>query len=690
MLPTMVQDGVNPLLSVQHPIAFDQVRASHVEPAFDALLKEARERIAALAEGDGPLTYEATLGALESITERVGRVIRVVGHLESVVTTPELRAAYTAVQPKVSEFFSSIPMNPGLFRRLKAYAETDEAKSLDPTRARHLEQELDYFRREGAELDSAGKARLSELNVALTEITTTFSQHVLDATNAFDLVIEDRARLAGLPERAIAAAKMSAEDKGVSGYRFTLQAPSFIPVLTHLDDATLRERMYRAYNTRAASGEHDNRDLVEQILKLRQEKAALLGYGTFADLVTVRRMAKTGQAARDFIDGLRDRSQAAFDAENAELDAFRKALEGPGAAPLASWDIAYYAEKQRKERFDFDEEALRPYFPLHNVLTGLFDLCERLYGIRVTETTDVPTWHETVSAYAVKDADGSQLGVFYADLFPRETKRDGAWMNGFITGQPMGEQAFGPHVGLICANLTPAVGDTPALLAHREVETVFHEFGHLLHHMLTRVPVQSLAGTNVAWDFVELPSQIMENFCWERASLDLFARHHETGETIPDVLFERMTRARTYRGANAMMRQLGFASLDLAMHMDRGPALVAGTADGDILAYARKVSQPFAAAPLIDDYAMVLGFGHLFADAVGYAGGYYSYKWAEVLDADAFSRFREGGLFSREVGMAFRDTILARGDSRDPMDLFVEFMGRAPEQQALLERAGIR
>jgi oligopeptidase A len=346
--------------------------------------------------------------------------------------------------------------------------------------------------------------------------------------------------------------------------------------------------------------------------------------------------------------------------------------------------VGYYAEKQRVALYDFDEEALRPYFALDNVLTGLFELVNRLYGISVETADGLPVWHEAVRPYRVRDADGAELGVFYADFFPRDEKRGGAWMNAFITGQPLAD-GWTPHVGLICANVTPPVGDQPSLLGHREVETIFHEFGHLLHHMLTRTEVRALAGTNVAWDFVELPSQIMENWCWERESLDLFARHHATGEPIPDSLFGPMSRARTYRGANAMMRQLGFGLVDLRLHMDYDPQH-----DGDVVDFSRAVLSEFAPTPLPSDHAMITGFGHLFAHPVGYAGGYYSYKWAEVLDADAFDRFKKAGLFSREVGLEFRNKILARGDSRDPMELFKDFMGREPRLEPLLQRSGIR
>ena len=677
----MSADAVtNPLLALEHPLPFDRIQAEYVEPAVEQLLGESRARLAKLEQADpesGPLTYQATLLAFEESTLPLERAMTVVGHLESVATTPQLRAAYNAVQPKVSALMSTIPMSPGLFRMLTDYAQTAEAKQLDPTRARFLSKTIDWFKREGAGLSPEGKQRLEQLNVELTEITTRFSQHVLDSTNAFEMIVDDVARLAGLPERAINAARASAEQKGKPGYRFTLQAPSYIPLLTYAHDRALREQAYRAMNTRATATPFDNRELVARILELRREKARLLGYQHFVDLVLHDRMAHDGARARSFIADLEQRTRAAFEAENAALQRFA------GVEPLQPWDVAYYSEKQRLALYDFDEEELRAFFPLERVLSGLFAIVQRLYGIAVDEVHDLPVWHPGVRSFRIRDADGSLLGFFYADFFPREEKRDGAWMNAFVTGEAT-THGYTPHVGLICANVTPPLGEAPALLGHREVETVFHEFGHLLHHMLSRVPVRSLAGTNVAWDFVELPSQIMENFCWEREALDLFARHYKSAATIPEALYQKMRRARAYRGANDMMRQLGFATLDLELHTQFD-----STRDGDVVVRARELMSRFAPAALPSEYAMVLGFGHLFAHPVGYAGGYYSYKWAEVLDADAFSRFASEGVFSENVGKAFRERILSRGDSRDPMDLFKDFMGREPDLRALLVRSGI-
>ncbi|HET6586009.1 MAG TPA: M3 family metallopeptidase, partial [Nannocystaceae bacterium] len=395
------------------------------------------------------------------------------------------------------------------------------------------------------------------------------------------------------------------------------------------------------------------------------------------------RMAKTGARATAFVAELRERTEAAFAREQADLLAFRREIEGPQAPRLEPWDVAYWAEKQRRMLYDFDEEALRPYFALPRVVEGVFAVAQRLYGVTFEPEPALPVWHPDVQTYRILDQDGARLGAFYVDPFPRETKRDGAWMNGLLTGR-LTERGLEPHLGLVCANVTPPLPDRPALLDHREVETIFHEFGHLLHHLLSRTTVRSLGGTNVAWDFVELPSQIMENWCWEREALDLFARHFETGETIPEPLFAAMQRARTFRAASAMMRQLGFCDVDLTLHTAWDEQ-----DNADVVGVARRIMQRYSPTALPPEYAMIAGFGHLFAHPVGYAAAYYSYKWAEVLDADAFDRFLQEGLFSRTVGDSFRRNILEQGDTRDPAELYRAFRGRDPDVRPLLRRSGL-
>jgi len=669
----------NPLLELRRPIPFDQIREEHMEPAVRALLAEATAAIDAIAASQGPYTYDSTLGALERSSEKLELVMSLIEHLESVSTTPALRAAYNAVLPDVSALWSSIPLNPGLWRVLVEFSNTPEAAALEPTRRRFLDKTLADFRRSGAQLDSDKKEQLKAIDRELSLITTRFSQNVLDSSNEFEILVEDEAGLAGLPDSAKQAARDNAQHKGKSGYRFTLQAPSLTAVLTHADDRGFREQIWRAQNTRATSGEHDNRPIVAKILELRKAKANVLGFRDFADFQLDDRMAKTGADAKRFIDELRERTESAFERENRELFSFRKELEGESAPALEPWDVTYYAEKLRRARFALDEEELRAYFPAELALKGAFTLAERLYDVRIEPVSGVPVWDPEVRAYRLLDSANVELGTFYVDLYPRETKRSGAWMHGLVAAVPPAA-----NLAVFCLNASPPAGGKPSLLLHRDVETLFHEFGHLLHHCLSRVSVRSLAGTRVAQDFVELPSQIMENWCSEREALDLFARHYETNEPLPTVLLSRMNAARTFRAANMQMRQLGFAAVDLALHIDYSPEK-----DGDVLAYARDILQKHAVAPFPEDYAMLAGFLHLFGHPVGYAAGYYSYKWAEVLDADAFGRFKEEGVLSRSVGLQFRDRVLARGDSQDPMDLFVAFRGRKPRVDALLKRQGL-
>ncbi|HEY1537637.1 MAG TPA: M3 family metallopeptidase [Polyangiaceae bacterium] len=669
----------NPLLQPTFPIPFDAIREQHMEPAVRALLAEANAAVDAVAASPGPYTYDSTLGALERASEKLELAMSLIEHLESVATTPALREAYNAVLPDVSALWSSIPLNPGLWRTLNEFSKTPEAAALEPTRRRFLDKSLADFRRSGAQLDQEKKERLKAIDRELSLITTRFSQNVLDSTNDFEILIEDEAALAGLPDSARAAARDSAQQKGKPGYRFSLQAPSLIAVITYAADAGLREKIWRAQNTRATEGEHDNRPIIAKILELRKEKANVLGFKDFADFQLDDRMAKKGADAQKFIDELRERTQAAFERENRELYAFRQELEGQAAPALEPWDVTYYAEKLRKARFALDEEELRAYFPAELAVRGAFTLAERLYGVRIEPVLGVPVWDPEVRAYRIIDEANIELGTFYVDLYPRENKRGGAWMHGLIATVPPQ-----PNLAVFCLNASPPAGGKPSLLLHRDVETLFHEFGHLLHHCLSRVSVRSLAGTRVAQDFVELPSQIMENWCSEREALDLFARHYESNLPLPSVLLERMNAARTFRAANMQMRQLGFASVDLALHIDYTPER-----DGDVMQYAKAILAKHAVAPLPDDYAMLAGFSHLFGHPVGYAAGYYSYKWAEVLDADAFGRFKAEGVLSRKVGLEFRDRLLSKGDSQDPMDLFVAFRGRKPSVDALLERQGL-
>jgi len=673
----------NALLNDDFPIAFDRVAPDAVGASIDALLQQAQVQIDALCSLSEPPSFENLMLPLEALTHQLSRAMAVVGHLESVSTTEALRDAYNEAQPRVSAFISKIPLSAPLWKVVQRYADSAEAKGLKGPRARYVQKTVAYFKRHGAELEARAKERLAEIDIELTTLTLRYSQNVLDATQAFSLLIEDDEQLAGLPESARAAARQSARDKGQQGWRFTLQAPSYAALMTHLDDATIRERSYRAMSTRATEGEHDNRSIAAQVLALRTEKASLLGYTSFADLVLEDRMAKTGTAARAFIDDLEQRTREHFEREIDQLLAFRRAAEGPEAPALAPWDVPYYAEKQRRARYSFDDEALRPYFGFERVLEGLLAITSRVFGVRFERWQDAPCWQGDIRAYKVVDeASGRWLAGIYVDAFPRETKQSGAWMHGVLTrGQRENDTR---HIGIIVANLTPPIGDADAQLTHRDVETLFHEFGHLMHHCLSDTELRSQAGTQVAWDFVELPSQLLENWCWEREALDLFARHVDDDSTIPEPLLDAMRRARTYRAANHQMRQLGLATADLSLHVDYDPER-----DGEPTAYMRSIMNRFSPAMLPDDHAAVAAFDHLFGSPVGYAAGYYSYKWAEVLDADAFTRFAEHGLFDQTTGRALRDRVLARGDEQDPAALYVDFMGREPRLDPLLERLGL-
>ena len=666
---------MNPLLSSDFLIPFDQIRTEHVIPAVREALGEAECELNALTAFEGERTYQNTIQRLDNLGERLDRVIHPVAHLVSVMNTPDLREAYDTVLPEFSAFYARLPLNPELWQAIKTYAETDEARALAGVRRRHLDKLVREFIRSGADLPPEKKARVEEISIELSQLQTQFANNTLDATNVFELVITDPADLAGLPESARAQARANAQAKGIEGWRFTLQIPSYQPFMQYADNRDLRERMYNAYVNRAAGGDTDNRPLISRILELRRELAGLLGYRDYADLHLEDSMVGDGARALAFEEDLTDRTRPYWEREVGDLTEF---AQMSGLESLEPWDVAYVAEKLRRARYDLDEEELRPYFPLGGVLAGLWDITQRLFGVTVTERSIAEVWHPEVRFYDVHDEDGTYLGGFYADWFPRESKRGGAWMNGLITGGPRDEE-WEPHLGLMVGNFTPPQDEAPSLLTHREVQTVFHEFGHLLHHLLSRVEVPARAGTRVPSDWVELPSQIMENWTWEREALDMFARHYETGEPIPEELYQKMLAARRFMGANAQMRQLSFGTVDLDLHIRYDPER-----DGEVMPYAQEILSRFAIRPEFARNGFLASFTHVFAG--GYAAGYYSYLWSEVLDADAFTRFQQEGIFSREVGRAYVDAVLSRGDSADPGELFREFMGRDPDPGALLRR----
>lgn len=671
----------NPLLDIQFQIPFDRLEPKHALPAIETLLEQSRAALERLAHAD-ERQFAGFIDDLDRLTRELDTARTVVGHMESVVATDEWRAAEEAILPPTTEFYTELGLHAGLWQALKAYAATPEAQQLDPVRARFLKLTMDEFRRGGADLPAEQKAKLQALNTELAQTTNTFAKNVLDAIAAFELYVPTE-RLQGVPQRVQDATRADAAARGKEGHRLTLQAPTLQPILTYADDRELRRELWQANALVGQQPERDNRPLVRRILALRREKAALLGYANFADLVLEDRMAGSGAAALNFERDLETKTRAAWEREHAELEAFYRQHAGADAPALEHWDIGYWAEKQRQAQYDFDEEALRPYFELNSVLAGLFEITHRVFGITVKEA-QAAGWHPDVKYYDIFSETGEHIASFYTDWFPRETKRGGAWMNAFSTGGPRTAGGFVPHLGLMCGNMTPPSEGGPALLSLDEVETVFHEFGHLLHHALSRVEVRSLSGTNVAWDFVELPSQIMENWVWQREALDLFAQHYQTGERLPDELFGKMLAARNYRAASTAMRQYSFGLTDLGLHVEYDPA-----SEQDPMAYARETMGRFHALPLPENYAMVAQFNHLFADPVGYGAGYYSYKWAEVLDADAFSRFEQEGIFNRETGRDFVETLLGKGGSADPAQLYRDFMGRDPDAEALLRRSGL-
>ncbi len=696
----------HPYLDESFPIAWSRLTPDRVKPDIEKGLAEAQERLDAVAERSGSeLTFENTLLALDEATDRLGEAWGRVAHLTSVCDSPRLREAYNEMLPQVSEFFARIPLNERLWSVIRNYEATGEAKTLTGVRRRFMEETVLDFRQAGADLPAEKKERLERIQSELSAITQKFSENVLDGTNAWELIIDDESRLAGLPDSAKEAARHNALSRGHGTeerpkWRFTLHMPSMEPFMTYLEDASLRRQMWEASTSVGSKDPHDNSELVDKILALREEKARLLGRESFAELVLERRMAKSAQRALEFGEDLHHRSLDAFRMENRELEDFKAGSVDEASLPLEPWEILYWAEKQRRAKFDFDEEDLRPYFPINRVIQGLFDIAERVFEVGILERDDVrfpeheeesgdggagiEVWHPEVRYYEVKDKEGRHLGSFYADWHPRESKRGGAWMNALSTGGTTPDGKRAPHLGLICGNLTPSVGGKPALLTHREVETIFHEFGHLLHHLFGEIEIKSLNGVNVAWDFVELPSQIMENWCWDRESLNFFARHHETGAPIPDSLFEKMVAARNYRSANAMMRQLSFARLDLELH-----AHYPNYAGSDLENAMRAILHDYLPPTRTVPPTILRRFGHLFSSPTGYAAGYYSYKWAEVLDADAFTRFQTEGVLNPKVGREFVDKILSRGNAADPLKLYVDFMGREPDLLALLKRSGL-
>ena len=699
---------MHPFLDEGFHVQWSTLVPEAVEPDIRHALEIARAALDAVCQVTPDIaTYENTYAAFEKANDLLSLGWGRLQHLDSVCDEPAQRAALNAMLPEVSGHYASIPLNDKLWAVLKAFGESPAFSVLSPVHQRFVEETMLDFVQSGADLPPEKKARVAALEAELSKVTKQYSEHVLDSTNAWDLVIYDEEKLAGLPASAKAAALANAKAKELAtddkpAWRFTLQMPSMFPVMQHLDDDGIRRQVWEASTQVAATGDKDNTPLVWKILELRKEKAELLGNAHFADLTLQRRMARTGENALGFVEDLHDRIQPAFNKEYRDLCDYKARVTEKEVDGLEPWEFAYWSERRRQEEYDLDDEALRPYFPVNRVMSGMFDLCSQLFGISIEERdsvfyergqrpADAPAdaievWHPEVKFYDLRDSrSGEHLGSFYADWHPRESKRGGAWMNCIFTGHP-GEdgKAREPHLGLITGNMTPPVDGKPALLTHGEVETIFHEFGHLLHGLLSDVPVRSLAGTNVPWDFVELPSQIMENFCWDRQSLDLFARHHETGQPIPADLFDRMIAAKNYLSATAFMRQLAFGKLDLELHIHLDRYL-----GKDLDAVDREILDTYRVPMKTESPSMARRFGHLFSSPTGYAAGYYSYKWAEVLDADAFTRFQENGVIDPATGAAFREHILSKGNSAPVDELYRRFMGRDAALDPLLVRSGL-
>lgn len=708
----MSEPEPHPFLDPSFHVTWSELQPDLLEGDIELAMKHAQDRIDAIANQDhAEATYESTILALEDATEELSRAWSYADHLTSVCEGPEIRKAFNDMLPKVTAFYTSISLNQKLWGVIKDVAEKPETKKLTGAHQRLVEDTLRSFVDSGADLPEDRREEFQNIQNELSSLTQKFSENVLDSTNAWELIVDDEAQLAGLPESAKEALREDALAKGHGSddepkWRITLHAPSLLPVMQYGENDALRRKVWEASSKIAHTPEHDNTALIGKILKLRQRKAELLDRKDFAELTLTPRMVKNGPAALNFVETLHGKVKAAFDEEMHELQAFKAEKTGASADDLLEpWETMYWAEKRRQAEFAFDEEELRPYFPLHHVIDGLFALTERLFNVKIEKRSTffrdpktgeekhadepgdhepIEVWHPDVRFYDLLDEDGTHLGSFYADWFPRESKRAGAWMNPLRTGGPTAK-GFKPHLGLMAGNMSKPSRAKPALMTHREVETIFHEFGHLLHHLLGKVEIRSLNGTNVAWDFVELPSQIMENWCWEREALDLFARHYANDETIPDELFKKMLAARNYMQGTATMRQLSFGKLDLELHIKHAT----DAAEQDLDALIDEILDGYVANYATKPPSIARRFSHLFSSPTGYACGYYSYKWAEALDADCFTRFQAEGVLNRKTGLAFRECILEKGDSEPPEKLFRAFMGRDPDPDALLRRAGL-
>ena len=667
---------------------FPEIKAEHIEPALDELLKVSRELTESLLKNnsgdDKEYTWDNLIEPLEKADNQLERMWSPISHMNGVVNTPELRDAYNGCLPKLSEYSTEMGQNRALFDAIKQIQDNQDALGLDDAQRKSIEDSIKGFKLSGVDLDDEKKQRYGDISSELSTVTSQYSDNVLDATNAWTKQLDDKSALKGLPDTAIEQAAAAASQRDAEGYMLTLEFPSYYAVMSYADDRELREEMYRAYSTRASDqgsdAKLDNSANMEKILKLRQEKAQLLGFDNYSELSLDTKMADSPKQVLEFLGELAEKSLPFAKKEYEELKQF--ALDEVGIEDMQAWDVTYVSEKLKQQRYSISDEDLKPYFPVDNVLAGLFELVEKLYNVTIKQNKEQDSWHDDVRFYEIYDADGDLKARFYLDLYARQHKRGGAWMADFCSRFKANNATQTPVAFMTC-NSAPPAGGKPALFTHNEVITLFHEFGHGLHHMMTQIEYLGISGiSGVEWDAVELPSQFMENWCWQREALDMFAAHYKTGEKIPDALFDKMQAARHFQTAMGMVRQLEFSIFDMRMHMDT--SISSAKQIQDILDDVRK-GVSVVTPPSFNRFQH--GFSHIFAG--GYAAGYYSYKWAEVLSADAFARFEEEGLFNQEVGQAFLTEILEVGGSRPAIESFKAFRGREPSVDALLKHSGL-
>jgi len=657
---------------------FSKIKIEHYQPAFEQAIKEAKEEIDQIVNNPQEPTFENTIVAMELSGEKLGRISSIFFNLNSAETSDEMQKIAQEISPALSEFGNDIRLNQALFQRIKVIYDQRHTLNLTEEEAYLLEKKYKGFSRNGANLNEDEKLKLRDIDKELAQLTLQFGKNVLAETNLYELIITNEDDLKGLPDYAIEQAKADAEAKNKEGWIFTLQAPSYIPFMQYAENRALREELFRASGRKAyQNNEYNNEENIKKIAKLRYDRANLLGYTTHADYVLEERMAKIPSNVIEFLNDLLVKARPFAEKEIEELAAFSKKTDGIDT--LQRWDHAYYAEKLKQVKFNLSEEELKPYFQLENVTQGAFNVATKLFGITFKEINTIDKYHEDVVTYEVLDKDGNFLSLLYADFFPRAGKRPGAWMTSFREASNVNGKSIRPHVSIVC-NFTKPTKDKPSLLTFQEVTTLFHEFGHALHGMLPNTVFESLAGTNVYWDFVELPSQFYENFCYEPEALALFAKHYQTGEIIPQELVDKVRNASSYMDGYQTLRQISFGVLDMAYHANNPSEI------HDVQEFEKMAFQPTELYPQVQDNLMSTSFSHIFQG--GYSSGYYSYKWAEVLDADAFAYFQETGIFNEETAQKYY-TLLSSGGTKDPMELYIEFRGKKPTPDALLKRAGL-